>query len=113
VARTDVRAASNARLVPEVVYERDPRGLGMFRRLARVNQRGVSGTATAPVVERNGWWHGRIHVSPQRFVGLAHIGTGATRAYVKSTPELTDGRSAGLADPAQRLFAAKAARRQR
>lgn len=113
--RSDVAAASNARIVPVVEYAGDSRGRSMFARLAGAHARGMTGreTTSPPVVERNGWWHGRIHASPQRFHGLANLGVGAVGAVVERNAELTDVRSAGLENAAQRLFRSQAERRRR
>jgi hypothetical protein len=102
--------AVNARVAQVVEYHRDERGASLFRRLAGAHAAGLTGRATAPVVERTRAWHGRIHASPQQFRGLANIGTAQ---IAERAPELGDTRSAGLEDPAQRLFRDRAARRRR
>jgi hypothetical protein len=100
----------NARVTQSVEYERDPRGASLFRRLSGAQADQLRGRATAPVVQRTAFWHGRIHASPQQFRGAANIGTAPIS---ERAPELGDTRSAGLEDPAQRLFRDRAARRRR
>ena len=106
---------SNASIEQLVEFHADPRGGAMFRRLAGVHARGITGRepTTPPVVERTSWWHGRIHASPQRFMGQAAAGKGSVPPVHEVAPELGDTRSAGLEDPAQRLIRERAARRQR
>lgn len=104
--------ASNARQVTVVEYDRDPRGASLFRRLAGVHARGVTGHDTRPVYDPVSTWHGQI-AGRQRFMGQAQLGLGARPPVHEVAPELSDTRSAGLADPAQQLFAARAARRLR
>ena len=112
MARTDVAVASNARVAaPVVEYERDPRGVGLFRRLSGAHAATLGGRGARPVVEVNGWWHGAIHASPQRFLGLAHLGN--ARPVAERSADLGETRSAGLEDPAQRLFRDREARRRR
>jgi hypothetical protein len=103
--------AVNARVAQVVEFHRDERGASLFRRLAGAHAPGLRGQATAPVVDTRGaTWHGRIHASPQQFRGVANIGTAPIS---ERSPELGDTRSAGLEDPAQRLFRERAARRRR
>lgn len=112
--RSDVAAAANARIVPVVEYSGDQRGRSLFARLTGAHARGVTGreVTTPPVVERVAMWNGRIHASPQRFHGLANLGVGSVGYIAEKNSELTDVRSAGLEDPAQRLFRERAGRRR-
>ena len=104
--------AVNARVEQTVEFHRDERGASMFRRLTGAQARTLGGRGARSVVDPVTTWHGRIHASPQRFMGQAAAGKGAVPAVHEKAPELGDTRS-GVADPAQRLWASKAARRQR
>ena len=104
---TDVAAAANARIVQDVDYTLERRGWAMFARLSGMGQRGIAGQNTAPVIEPNRTFHGPL-MTPQRFVGLAGLG----RTVVEPTQQLGGQRSAGLQDPALRIFAERMRRRQ-
>lgn len=99
---------ANARLVTDVVFETDRRGWGLFARLSGIHQRGISGQDSAAVIERHGYWSGPT-VGPQRFVGLASTST--ARPVSQRATEIGDARSAGLDDPARRIFAERMRRR--
>lgn len=102
MARTDVAAAVNARLVPIVEYGPDPRGLGMFRRLSGVLQRGHRGQDGTRIVERWDEWHGYA-AAPQQFTGMAPLGD--ARPVTARVSDLGDERSSQLNDAALNIFA--------
>lgn len=110
MARTDVATAVNARLVPIVEYGPDPRGLGMFRRLSAVLQRGHRGQDGTRVVERWGTWHGYAQ-APQQFTGMAPLGN--ARPVTNRVSDLGDERSTQLSDAALAIFAERLKRRGR
>lgn len=100
---TDMGSAINSRLTTAVEYGPDPRGWGMFSRLSRVLQRGISGTTGTRVVDTQERFNGYTR-SPQSFTGMAPLGLAAP--IVKSTSVLSDERTAGaLDDTALRIFA--------
>lgn len=102
MTRTDVTTAVNARLVPIVEYGPDPRGLGMFRRLSAVLQRGHRGQDGTRVLPRWGEWNGYA-AAPQQFTGMAPLGV--ARPVTDRTSELGDERSSQLNDSALSVFA--------
>lgn len=103
MARTDVAAAINARVVPIVEYDPDPRGWGMFARLARVFQRGHTGHDGTRVLDLQQRFTGLLD-SPQMMTGMAPLGSGLP--VVKEGSVLADERAAGvLTDTSMRIFA--------
>ncbi len=103
MARTDVAAATNARLVPVVEYGTDPRGWAMFHALSGVLQRGISGREGTRVLERGAQWNGYA-APPQQFTGVAPLGN--ARPVVGRSSDLADERAAGpLNDLALSIFA--------
>jgi hypothetical protein len=107
-------AAANSRMRSVVEYTVDRRGWGMFSRLAGRAQMGIAGTETRRVIDRtapSNSWNGRIHASPQRFVGLANLSSAAI-PRTDRVAELSDAKSAGLETGAQRLFRERMARRR-
>jgi hypothetical protein len=101
---------ANASVEPVLVHGYDQRGTRMFRRIAAASVRGVSLRETPAVVEKVSYWHGAMHTL-QRFTGMGYLGAAQLTAS-KPTPELADGHSAGLTDPAARLWAERASRRR-
>lgn len=103
MARTDVGAAINSRIVPQVEYGPDPRGWRLFNRLSGVLQRGISGTEGTRVIDAQDTFTGTT-ASGQSFAGMAPLGQ--ARPQVAATSQLSDERAAGaLDDGALRIFA--------
>jgi hypothetical protein len=103
VAGTDVAAAANARVVSTVEYTVQQRGWRSWFALASLQQRALAGRNSAPVMARHdGNFHGYA-ASPQRMTGLAPLALSG-RVVAKASSELVDERSAGLDDPALRIF---------
>jgi len=106
--RSDVAAAINARVVPVVQYDPDPRGFALFTRLARVFQRGHTGHDGTRVLDPQGRFTGLID-SPQMMTGMAPLGL--ARPVTKDTSVLSDERAAGvLNDAGLRIFAQRLTR---
>lgn len=103
-----VTGPANARVETDLVFETDRRGWGIFARLSGIHQRGISGRNGAAVIERHGYWSGPT-VGPQRFTGMASTAT--ARPISERAAEIGDARSAGLDDPARRIFAERMRRR--
>lgn len=108
--RTDVAAAINARVVPVVQYDPDPRGWSLFTRLARVFQRGHTGHDGTRVLDPQRRFNGLLD-SPQMMTGMAPLGM--ARTVTKETSVLADERAAGvLEDTGMRIFAQRLSRGQ-
>ena len=74
MARTDTAAAINATVVPTVVYGVDPRGVGRFRALVGQFAAALNGRTGQHVYRTPDAFHG-WGISPQRFAGMAGLGT--------------------------------------
>lgn len=74
MARTDAAAAINATIEPAVTYHTDPRGLGLFARLTRAITGPLLGRTGQHVYPSPNDYHGPL-ISPQRFTGMARLGT--------------------------------------
>ena len=101
--------AVNARVVPAVQYDIDPRGWGMFAALTRANHGSISGRGARPVIETVERHHGDSPVL-QRFTGLARL---IARPRVERNEDMADVRSADTADTARSIFEDRMTRRRR
>lgn len=108
MARTDVAAAINARVVPVVQYDPDPRGWRLFTRLARAFSGGHTGRDGTRVLDLQARFTGLVD-SPQMMSGMAPLGL--ARPITKDTSVLADERAAGvLNDTGLRIFAERLTR---
>lgn len=102
MARTDTAAAINAAVVPTVVYGVDPRGAGRFRALTGSILAALNGRTGQHHYHAPAAFHGWA-ASPQRFAGLANLGSARPVSQRAST--LVDQKEANpLNSVASQLF---------